>query len=67
VLAPPRAVLLPRGAFDAYVRDGFARHGQFKFRHLYPSPEAFRKTEGLKTIADSLRGDDHPDGSRDPR
>jgi hypothetical protein len=67
VLAPPRAVLLPRGAFDAYVRDGFARHGQFKFRHLYPSPEAFHKAEGMKTITDSLRGDDHPDGSRDPR
>jgi acyl-CoA synthetase (AMP-forming)/AMP-acid ligase II len=67
VLARPRAALLPRGTFDEYVRAGFARCGQFKFRHLYPSREALLRAEGMEAIAASLPGDVPPDGRPSPR
>jgi hypothetical protein len=57
VLAPPRVVVVPRGTFDAYVRAGVARCGQFKFRHLFPSREALLRAEGMDAVAPYLEGE----------
>lgn len=50
MLVAPRAALIPPGAFDAYVKQGFARRGQFKFKHIFPSAETLLATPGLETL-----------------
>ncbi len=47
VLLSPRAVVLPCGAFDSYAQAGFAKRGQFKFRHVFASGERLRETAGM--------------------
>jgi GH3 auxin-responsive promoter len=54
VLAPPRVIVLPSGSFDEYVRAGFARRGQFKFRHIFPDAETLRNTPGLTQLGSHL-------------
>jgi hypothetical protein len=50
VLDAPRVVIVPRGAFDQYVADGFARRGQFKFRHLWRDLDALSSAPGMSFI-----------------
>lgn len=50
MLAPPRVILQPPGVFDAYVAQGFARRGQFKFKHVFSSAEKLLATPGLENL-----------------
>jgi hypothetical protein len=64
VLQKPRVVLLQPGAFDPYVRSGFAKRGQFKFRHVYTSAGPIRDNPGLAFALPLLEGratDDSPE------
>jgi hypothetical protein len=47
VLEPPRVVVVPRGSFDGYVSEGFAKRGQFKFRHLWRDLDALSSAPGM--------------------
>jgi hypothetical protein len=63
VLQNPRVVLLQPGAFDAYIRSGFAQRGQFKFRHVFASTDLLRANTDLAAIVPLLEGrapDDSP-------
>ncbi len=51
----PRVLVLPRGTFDAYVAEGFARRGQFKFRHLHADIHALSRVRGLSAISQQLQ------------
>jgi hypothetical protein len=55
VLQRPRVVLLPSGAFDEYVRSGFAKRGQFKFRHIFADVDRLRDHIDLAFIAPLLQ------------
>jgi hypothetical protein len=63
VLQKPRIVLLPPGAYDAYVRSGFAQRGQFKFRHVFASADRLRANADLAYLVPLLEGR-APDDSR---
>jgi len=54
ILAAPRVVILPPRAFDAYVAAGIARHGQFKFRHLFASADQLLAQAGTQVIANAM-------------
>ena len=60
VLEQPRVIVLPAGGFDDYVAAGFARRGQFKFRHIFPDAETLRSTPGLEKLESRLE-----EGARD--
>ncbi len=56
MLERPRVLVCDPGCFDAYVESGFARRGQFKFRHLYPDAAALTEVPGLEAINRRIGG-----------
>lgn len=50
VLERPRVAIMPRGSFDAYVTDGLARRGQFKFRHIWADAHTLSAAPGMRFI-----------------
>jgi hypothetical protein len=54
VLERPRVVVCGSGCFDAYIAQGFAKRGQFKFRHMFPDAQALVRTVGLEAFARHL-------------
>jgi hypothetical protein len=56
VLGMPRVVTLPSGAFDLYVQAGFARRGQFKFRHVFAGADRLRDNAELAFVVPLLEG-----------
>ena len=63
VLDKPRVVVLPAGAFDAYIQSGFKKRGQFKFRHVFASCDLLDDNADLATLIPLLKGrcpDDSP-------
>jgi hypothetical protein len=63
VLQMPRVVAVPTGAFDQYVQAGFARRGQFKFRHVFSGIDRLRDNEELAFVVPLLEGTG-PDDAR---
>ena len=56
LLARPRVVVCARGGFEAYIAEGFAKRGQFKFRHFFPSAAMLARTAGLEAFGPLLFG-----------
>src|SRR5262249_48025140 len=61
VLQRPRVVLLQSGAFDDYVRAGFAQRGQFKFRHVFTKVNQLREYAELAFVVPLLEGSSRDD------
>ena len=55
VLKLPRVILLPEGAFDLYIKSGLSSHGQFKFRHIFPSAGRLLARPGMERIEPYLK------------
>jgi hypothetical protein len=50
VLDHPRVAIVARGSFDAYVAEGLARRGQFKFRHMWPDFHTLSSAHGTTFV-----------------